>query len=282
MGSNPLIISAALTGAITTQAEAPALPVTPQEIADDVVACARAGAAIVHIHVQNDQGEGTMDLEAFTKTYEAVQAAIRREGIDVILNLTTSGSGTATEEERLAHLERLRPEMCSFDAGSLNWAGDIVFLNPPAFLRRLGDTTVALGIKPEIEVFDTTMIKNAVRCAKQGNLAQPLHFQFVLGTYGGMAATVENLVFLRGQLPPDATYSVSGIGAGSVPMLMAALAMGADGIRVGLEDNVYMSKGVPATNVLQVERAVTLAHLAGREIATAQQARELLHIAPRG
>lgn len=276
--SKQVIISAALTGAITTQAEAPALPITPQEIAADVVACARAGAAIAHIHVRDEQGEGTMDLGAFVRTYEAIQTAVRQAGVDIILNLTTSGSGTATEEDRLAHLKRLRPEMCSFDAGSLNWAGDIVFMNPPAFLRRLGSTTMELGIKPEIEVFDTNMIKNAVRCAKQGHLAEPLHFQFVLGTYGGMSATVENLVFLRSQLPAGATYSVSGIGAGSVNMMMAALAMGADGIRVGLEDNVYMSKGVPATNVLQVERAVQLAQLAGREIATAQQARALLSI----
>lgn len=281
MASKQVIISAALTGAITTQAEAPALPITPQEIAADVVACAKAGAAIAHIHVRDERGEGTMDLGAFTRTYEAIQTAVQQAGVDIILNLTTSGSGSATEEDRLAHLKQLRPEMCSFDAGSLNWAGDIVFMNPPAFLRRLGSTTMELGIKPEVEVFDTNMIKNAVRCAKQGHLAEPLHFQFVLGTYGGMSATVENLVFLRSQLPAGSTYSVSGIGAGSVNMMMAALAMGADGIRVGLEDNVYMSKGVPATNVLQVERAVQLAHLAGREVATAEQARALLNIPPR-
>lgn len=276
-----LIISAALTGAITTQAESPALPITPEEIAADVVACAKAGAAIAHIHVRNDKGEGTMDLDAFTRAYEAIQAAVKEAGVDIILNLTTSGAGDATDESRMAHLKALRPEMCSFDAGSLNWAGDIVFMNSPAFLRQLGSCTVELGIKPEVEVFDTNMIKNAVRCAKEGNLAEPLHFQFVLGTYGGMTSTVENLVFLRSLLPENATYSVSGIGAGSVPMMMAALAMGADGIRVGLEDNVYMSKGVPATNVLQVERAVQLAKLAGREIATAQEARELLSIPPR-
>lgn len=275
-----LIISAALTGAITTQAESPALPITPEEIAADVVACAKAGAAIAHIHVRNDKGEGTMDLDAFTRTYEAIQAAVAKAGVDVILNLTTSGAGDATDESRMAHLKKLRPEMCSFDAGSLNWAGDIVFMNTPAFLRQLGRCTVDLGIKPEVEVFDTNMIKNAVRCAKEGNLVNPLHFQFVLGTYGGMAATVENLVFLRSMLPENSTYSVSGIGSGSVPMMMAALAMGADGIRVGLEDNVYMSKGVPATNVLQVERAMQLAKLAGREVATAQEARELLSIPP--
>lgn len=281
MKSNKLIISAALTGAITTQDESPALPITPEEIAADVVACARAGAAIVHLHARDKNGKGTMDLDAFTAIYEAVNAAIDKAGVDVILNLTTSGTDDASDEVRMAHLKKLRPEMCSYDAGSLNWAGDVVFLNSPTFLQSLGQCTQELGIKPEIEVFDTNMIKNAVRYAKKGYLAQPLHFQFVLGTYGGMAATVENLIFLRSMLPEGSTYSVSGIGASSVPMLMTALALGADGVRVGLEDNVFMRKGVPATNVLQVERAVQLAFLAGREIATANDARKLLSIPPR-
>lgn len=272
---NKVVISAALTGAITTQQESPALPIRPEEIAADVVACAKAGAAICHIHVRDENGVGTMDLGRFTAAYEAIQAAVKDAGVDVILNLTTSG-GVADDEGRMAHLKALRPEMCSYDAGTLNWAGDSVFLNSPQFLMELGKVTMEYGIKPEVEVFDTNMIKNAVRNVKRGFLAQPLHFQFVLGTYGGMEATVENLVFLHSMLPEGATYSVSGIGRGSVPMMMAALALGADGIRVGLEDNVFMSKGVPATNVLQVERAVKLVELSGRGIATAAEARELL------
>lgn len=272
---NKVVISAALTGAITTQQESPALPIRPEEIAADVVACAKAGAAICHIHVRDENGVGTMDLGRFTAAYEAIQAAVKDAGVDVILNLTTSG-GVADDEGRMAHLKALRPEMCSYDAGTLNWAGDSVFLNSPQFLMELGKVTMEYGIKPEVEVFDTNMIKNAVRNVKRGFLAQPLHFQFVLGTYGGMEATVENLVFLRSMLPEGATYSVSGIGRGSVPMMMAALALGADGIRVGLEDNVFMSKGVPATNVLQVERAVKLVELSGRGVASAAEARELL------
>lgn len=272
---NKVVISAALTGAITTQQESPALPIRPEEIAADVVACAKAGAAICHIHVRDENGVGTMDLGRFTAAYEAIQAAVKDAGVDVILNLTTSG-GVADDEGRMAHLKALRPEMCSYNAGTLNWAGDSVFLNSPQFLMELGKVTMEYGIKPEVEVFDTNMIKNAVRNVKRGFLAQPLHFQFVLGTYGGMEATVENLVFLRSMLPEGATYSVSGIGRGSVPMMMAALALGADGIRVGLEDNVFMSKGVPATNVLQVERAVKLVELSGRGVASAAEARELL------
>ena len=277
---NKVIISAALTGAITTQKESPALPITPEEIAADVVACAKAGAAICHIHVRGENGRGTMDLERFTLAYEAIQKAVKEAGVDVIINLTTSG-GKGTDEERMAHLKKLRPEMCSYDAGTLNWANDTVFMNSPTFLMELGKVTMEYGIKPEVEVFDTNMIKNAVRYVQRGCLADPLHFQFVLGTYGGMAATVENLVFLRSLLPENCTYSVSGIGKGSVPMMMAALAMGADGIRVGLEDNVFMSKGVPATNVLQVERAVKLVELSGRGVATAAEARELLSMPKR-
>lgn len=277
---NKVVISAALTGAITTQKESPSLPIKPEEIAADVVACAKAGAAICHIHVRDENGVGTMNIDRFTEAYEAIQRATEEAGIDVILNLTTSG-GVAGNDERMAHLKKLRPEMCSYDAGSLNWAGDTIFINSPTFLMDLGKVTMEYGIKPEVEVFDSSMIKNAVRNVQRGYLEDKLHFQFVLGTYGGMAATVENLMFLRSLLPANSTYSVSGIGAGSVPMIMAALAVGADGIRVGLEDNVYMSKGVPATNVLQVERAVQLVKLSGREVATAAEARQLLNFPKR-
>lgn len=277
---NKVVISAALTGAITTQKESPSLPIKPEEIAADVVACAKAGAAICHIHVRDENGVGTMTIDRFTEAYEAIQQATKEAGVDVILNLTTSG-GVSGNDERMAHLKKLRPEMCSYDAGSLNWAGDTIFINSPTFLMDLGKVTMEYGIKPEVEVFDSSMIKNAVRNVQRGYLEDKLHFQFVLGTYGGMAATVENLMFLRSLLPANSTYSVSGIGAGSVPMIMAALAVGADGIRVGLEDNVYMSKGVPATNVLQVERAVQLVKLSGREVATAAEARQLLNFPKR-
>ena len=125
---NKVIISAALTGAITTQKESPALPITPEEIAADVVACAKAGAAICHIHVRGENGRGPMDLERFTLAYEAIQKAVKEAGVDVIINLTTSG-GRGTDEERMAHLKKLRPEMCSYDAGTLNWANDTVFMD---------------------------------------------------------------------------------------------------------------------------------------------------------
>ena len=138
-----------------------------------------------------------------------------------------------------------------------------------------------VNVKPEIEVFDTHMIKSAIRFQQRGVLASPLHFQLVMGTYGGMDGTVDNLVYLRNMLPEGSTWSVTGIGPSSLPMLYAGLAMGADGIRVGLEDNLYMAKGVPSTNVQQVERAVKLVELANRKVATAAEARELLHFPKR-
>ena len=280
MEKKKVVISVALTGGQTRKERAPALPTTPEEIAADVVACARAGAAICHIHVRNENMVGTMDLGVFTTVYETVQKALKEAGLDVILNLTTSG-GAASDEQRMAHLIKLQPEMCSYDAGSLNWYNDAIFINSPTFLKKLGSVTKEYKVKPEIEVFDTHMIKVATRNMKEGYLEGPLHFQFVLGTYGGMDATVENLVTLKALLPEGSTFSVVGVGAASVPMMMAALAMDADGIRVGLEDNIYMSKGVPATNVMQVERAAQLVRLAGAEVATAAEARELLHFPAR-
>lgn len=282
MNTNNVVISAALTGGGRIQAKGGQgnRPITPEAIAADVVACAKAGAAICHIHTRDENGNGTMDLARTTLVYETIQAAIKEAGVDVIINLTTSG-GSNDDELRVAHLKALRPEMCSYDAGSINWNNDGVFLNTPKFLKKLGQVTMDYAVKPEIEIFDTTMIKNAIRVYEQGCLAAPLHFQLVLGTFGGMDATVDNLLYLRNLLPEGCTYSVTGIGVGSVPMIMAALAMGADGIRVGLEDNLYMSKGVFATNAQQVERAVKLVELTNRKVATAAEARELLHFPKR-
>lgn len=282
MNTNPVVISAALTGAghMDPPGSNIARPITPEQIAADVVACAKAGAAICHIHTRDKNGVGTMDLERTTEVWDAIQAAIKDADIDVVINMTTSG-GSNDDDLRVVHLKKLRPEMCSYDAGTINWTSTGIFMNTPVFLTKLGKVTVEYGIKPEIEIFDTHMIKTALRYQQEGILAAPLHFQMVMGTYGGMDATVDNLMYLKNMLPEGCTYSVTGIGAGSVPMMMAALAMGADGIRVGMEDNIYMRKGVPATNVSQVERAVKLVELSNRKVATAAEARELLHFPKR-
>ncbi len=276
-----LIISAALTGggAVAHEHSADKRPVTPDEIARDVVACAKAGAAICHIHARNAEGRATNDLAVFTEIMEKTRKALKEADVDVILNLTTSG-GLNFTEQRIAPIVALHPEMCSYDAGTLNWYNDGIFYNTPEFLMKLGKAAMENGVKPEIEVFDSGMIRNAVRFADRGFLARPLHFQFVLGTYSGMEATVENMEFLRSMLPEGSTFSVTGIGRHALPMMLAALAMEADGIRVGLEDNLFLRYGVPATNEELVRQAVHLGTLAGRKIATAARAREILSLPP--
>lgn len=271
-----LIISACLTGAMTSKSACPNLPVTPDEIAADAAACVRAGASVIHIHVRDEEQRFTMETKYFVDAVDAVKAALQRDGLDAVINLTTS-NGPGTDEIRLTHLEAIRPEMCSYDAGTLNW-GDAIFENSPVFLKKLGKKTQELDIKPEIEIFDASMIGNAVRLIEGGYLATPCHFQFILGVPGGLDGTIDSLNFLLPKLPPNSTWSLSGIGKTHMPMMLAGLAAGCSGLRVGLEDNIYLAKGQLATNPQLVERAVKLARLAGREIATAEEARQILGI----
>ena len=273
--SNKLIVTCALNGAGTTKAQTPHVPVTPEEIAADVVAAAKARAAIVHIHIRDEAGANTMDPEVFVKVVGMAREAVAKAGLDVVFNLTTSGS-KFSEEWRVAHLPLLKPEMCSYDPGSMNWANSYVFLNPPSFLEKLGEVSQELEIKPECEIFDGGMIGNVNHYLKKGALKAPLHYQFVLGVPGGMPGNIDSLAYLLPKIQEGSTWSITGIGRSSLPMMLAGLAAGCDGIRVGLEDNIFLSKGVPATNVQLVEQAAALAKAAGREIATAAEAREIL------
>jgi uncharacterized protein (DUF849 family) len=270
-----LIITAALVGAGTTRAQTPHVPITPDEIAADVIACAKAGAAIAHLHVRDENGKNSMSTEIFTEVVTKVRRAIADAGLDVVLNLTTSGSAFS-EELRLAHLPILLPEMCSYDPGSMNWANSYVFLNTPKFLEKLGTECTRLEIKPEIEIFDAGMIGNVEYYLKKGFLKLPLHYQFVLDVPGGMPGNLESLAYLLPKLPPGSTWSITGIGKAHVPMMLAGLSAGCDGLRVGLEDNIFMEKGVHATNAQLVERAVRYGQMVGREIATAEEARQIL------
>ncbi|MDR2741789.1 MAG: 3-keto-5-aminohexanoate cleavage protein [Treponema sp.] len=265
-----VIISAALTGAVTAKESNPNIPLTPKEIAEDAYRCYKAGAAIVHLHMRDDEGLGKMDVEKFRLT-----AKLIRDKCDIVINMTTSGDNRATEEERMAHIPVLKPEIASFDAGSFNWMPGGVFMNSPQFLGKLGMLMADNGVKPEIEIFDSGMLGVTAYYLKQNILKAPLHYQFVLGVLGGMEATVENLVYLVKRIPAGSTWSALGIGKDHLPILYAAIALGGH-VRVGLEDNIYYAKGVPATNEQLVARAARLVREAQKETASPDEAREIL------
>lgn len=265
------IITVATTGAWPTKENNPNIPLTPKEIAEDVYECYKAGAAIAHLHMRDDAGKGTMSKEKFEET-----VALIREKCDIVLNLTTSGDLNATDETRQAHLKSIRPEMASYDCGSMNWMNNSLFINHPKFLEELGMTMQEYGVKPEIEIFDAGMIYNSLYYLKNGFLKAPLHYQFVLGAAGGTAATVENLVYLKSLIPAGSTWSALGIGKGHVPIILAAIALGGH-VRVGMEDNVVFAPKVLAdSNAQFVTRAANIIREAGNEVATPEDAREIL------
>ena len=269
-----LIISAAITGSRITREITPHIPITPEEIVQSAYECWQAGAAIVHIHVRDpNTGQGTQDVEIFKQVVKPL-----REKTDLILCLTTSGipGRNLPTEERLVPVD-LKPELASFDAGSINLGGT-VFMNSPEFLDRAAEKMRESGVKPEIEIFDLGMIITSRRMRDQGKFDDPLHFQFVLGTPWGAPATPKSFLHLYEHIPDNSTWSMIGIGKGHLPMSMMALTMGGH-IRVGLEDNIYYSKGVLAeTNAQFVDRIVRISREYGREIATPAEARDILSI----
>lgn len=265
------IITVATTGAWPTKKDNPNVPLTPQEIANDVYDCYKAGAAVAHLHMRDEEGKGTMDKEKFKET-----AALIKEKCDIIINMTTSGDLNATDETRQAHLKELKPDMASYDCGSMNWGHSGLFINSPQFLEELGTTMQECNVKPEIEIFDAGMVYNSLYYLKKGILKAPIHYQFVLGAAGGSTATVENLVYLKGLIPEGSTWSALGIGRGHLPILLTSLAMGGH-VRVGLEDNVMYSKDELAKSNRQlVERAARIIEEFGNKVATPDEAREIL------
>lgn len=285
--ADSVIITAALTGTSTPLSLNEYIPHTPERIAEDAYDAWKAGAAIVHLHMRDAEGKGVFDTEMFRRTIQLIRA---HEDCDVIINCTSSGQRGGTDdagstlpigtEKRLEHFELLDGiEMGSLDCGTFNWMPNYVFMNSPNFLRKLAGVYRERGIKPEVEVFDISMINCAAALVKEGALTEPLHFQFCLGAPGAMEATPENLVTMLRYLPEGSTWSAFGTGRQHMPILYTALAMGGH-IRVGLEDNVYYSRGVKATNVMLVERAVKAVELYGKRPATAAEARELLGIPP--
>ncbi|MGI5936842.1 MAG: 3-keto-5-aminohexanoate cleavage protein [Oscillospiraceae bacterium] len=281
------IITAALTGAVTPAGYN--IPETPQQIAQAAYEAWQRGAAVVHLHMRDDQGLGVMDPEKFRETVKLIRSY---KDCDVIINCTSSGDSRVSDDSDYGNARRMEHfkvvpgiEMGSFDAGSFNWGvpGGI-FCNSPKFLMALGKTYIEKGIKPELEIFDAGMMRAVNEYVRQGYLKPPLHFQFCLGIMGGMGATPAELQYLISQLPPGSTWSAFGIGKGHMPIMFAVLANGGH-IRVGMEDNVVYGvdkdgKKIMATNNMLVERAVNAVKAFGNEVATPAEAREILGIPP--
>jgi len=267
-----LIITVAPVGAETTRRDNPNLPLTPEEIAQDVVRCVEKGASIVHLHVRDTAGNATQSREVFQ---EAI--ALIKKNCNAIIQVSTGGAAWMTPEERLQPVT-LRPEMATLTTGTVNF-GDDVFANPSQVIERFAREIVAHGVKPEIEVFDVGMIANGLKLVKQGILQLPLHFDFVMGVPGGIPGEPRHLLHLVESLPAGCTWTVAGIGRCELPLAVQAILLGGH-VRVGFEDNVYYSKGVlAASNAQLVERIARIAAELGRAVASPDEARRILGLA---
>ena len=231
-----LIITAAVTGSLPTKTKTPHVPITPAEIVEAGVRCEQAGAAVIHVHARNPQDESpSTDVRIFEEIYHGLKA---RTGL--IIQISTGGRAGMAYESRSDRLE-LRPEMASLTTGSVNFP-DAVYANSPELITRLATDMQRLGIKPEMEIFDVSMIRNAVELAEKGLAETPLHFDFVMGLKGAIPATIENLVHLKNSIPAGATWTVAGIGPAQLVVNTHAILMGGH-VRIGLEDNIYYRKG---------------------------------------
>lgn len=271
-----LIITACICGAEVTKEHNPAVPYTVEEIANEAYGAYKAGASIIHLHVRYDDGTPTQDVERFRECFEAIRAKCP----DVIIQPSTGGAVGMSNDERLQPIT-LMPEMATLDCGTCNFGGDDIFVNTENMIKDFGKKMIARGIKPEVEVFDKGMIDMANRLCKKGYIKAPMHFDFVMGVNGGISGEPRDLIFMKESIPQGSTWTVAGVGRYEFPMAVMGILMGGH-VRVGFEDNVYLSKGVLAkSNAELVEKVVRLAKEFGREIATPDEAREILGLAPR-
>lgn len=264
-----LILTVAPVGAETTRQDNPNLPLTPEEIAQEVALCAEKGASIVHIHVRDEEGKATQSRDVFEKTIQLI-----KKECNVILQVSTGGAAWMTPEERLQPVT-LKPEMATLTTGSVNFGEDL-FSNPPGVIERFAREIVAYGVKPEIEVFDVGMIQNALTLVKKGILSLPLHFDFVMGVPGGIPGDPRHLIHLVESIPEGCTWTVAGIGRFELSLGTLAILMGGN-VRVGFEDNIFYKKGdLAESNAQLVERISRLSGELGRAVATPDEARRIL------
>ena len=270
-----LIITAAISGAEVLKEHNPAVPYTTEEFVREAKSAYDAGASILHLHVRWDDGTPTQDKGRFKEIIDAIKVVAP----DAIIQPSTGGAIGMTDDERLQPTELL-PEMATLDCGTLNFGGDEIFINTENTIKYFGKRMIELGIKPELEVFDKSMIDMALRLHKRGYILDTMHFDLVMGVNGGISGDLRDFVFMRHSLPADATYTVAGIGRFEFPLAMAAIIDGGH-VRVGFEDNVYLSKGVLAkSNGELVDKMVRMAGEMGRQIASPAEARQILGLKP--
>ena len=287
-----IIVSCALTGGADTTTKSPYVPVMPQQIADHALQAEAAGAAIAHIHVRDPHsGRPSVSIDCYTEAVER----IRSEGSQLIINLTTGPGGifqarsdgrsgfepcfaanpAMSPQERVAHVLRLRPDICSLDIATMNF-GEIPMINTPAMIKAMADLIAEAGIKPELEVFDLGHLRLAANLLERGILRSPGFFQFCLGIQWGAPASPEAVSLMRSMLPPGSAWSAFAISSDQFPMVATAAAMGGH-VRVGLEDNLYIEKGKLAKNNAElVAKACDIITSLGFSVATPRQAREIL------
>ena len=287
-----VIVSCAVTGAGDTVGKSPHIPVTPEEVANAAIEAAKAGAAIAHIHVRDPEtGKGSRDPELFK---EAVDR-IRSSDTDVVINLTSGmgGDWTPSEEdpsmpgpgtdmigplERLAHVKELLPEICSLDCGTLNFGdGNEIYIATPPYLRKMAELTKEWGVKPELEVFELGHLRFAKQMIVEGLIDEPPMFQICLGIPWGADHSVDMLKVMKVELPGGVVWGGFGISRMQMPIAAAAIAMGGN-VRVGLEDNIYLERGVPATNAQLVEKVIGITDRMGARAVTPAEARKKLRL----
>jgi uncharacterized protein (DUF849 family) len=294
--NSEVIITAALTGAGDTVGKSEHVPVTPEQIATSAIDAANAGAAVVHIHVRDIQdGKGSRDVALYR---EAVRR-IRESNVDVIVNLTAGMGGDLVIDhedplkpvdgtdlvnglDRLPHVEELLPDICTLDCGSLNFGeGSQLYISTPDMLRAGAKRIQELGVKPELEIFDTGQLWFATQLLAEGLIDSPALFQLCMGIPYGAPVDPGVLQAMVNMLPAGANWASFAIGRNQMPWVAQSAILGGH-VRVGLEDNLYLRKGVKATNAQLVERAVTIIDALGASVATPGQAREKLGLKRKG
>jgi uncharacterized protein (DUF849 family) len=284
------MITCALTGAGDTVGRSEHVPVTPEQIAESGIAAARAGATIVHVHVRDPEtGAGSRDVALYREVVERIRAA----DVDVIINTTAGmggdlvldpheptrfleGTDLVSGVDRLPHVEELRPDICTLDCGSLNFGeGSMVYVSTPDMLREGARRIQALGVRVEMEIFDTGHLWFANQLVTEGLVDAPAMYQLCMGIPYGAPADPVLLTAMVQQLPPDAVWASFALGAMQMPWVAQSVLLGGH-VRVGLEDNLYLSRGVKATNAQLVERARTIVEAMGAKVATPHEGREIL------